>query len=291
MTGIYKKYSLEELREFLGCTEATPVNMILDKTAVDFLLSLNINNRRLNEKVVAALLRSYQNIGWKSTESFCVTLDHRLGNGQHRSTMLKRAGYPENIRATVVFGADPESILVIDQHSKRSASASVKITTGKSFSNTVMSAIRHDLLCNPQSMVLAAHGIHPSEIVDRIEEWETYALEMPLLFHAKVVGEKNVRLTAPMILAIVHYRRRAGLVKANDFLLGFWGDRDRPADSPERKAMDFRVTMTEKGRGSQASGRIYRIFAWFLIAHYEGRQNPRRQEADDWGRLKNMQTP
>lgn len=38
---------------------------------------------------------------------------------------------------------------------------------------------------------------------------------------------------------IVHYRQRAGVDLANDFLLGFWGERERPADSSERKAMDY----------------------------------------------------
>lgn len=288
-TSTYRKYSIEELQVLAKAVVPTPVNLVLDRETIDFLLSLNTNNRRLNSSAVESFLRSYDQIGWKSTETLCVTDESKLGNGQHRLTGLKQRNYPPGCFTTVVFGVDKESLLAIDQHSKRSATAAVKIAAGGNYGTNILAAIRHDILCNTETMSIGTASVQPSELIDRLGQWEMYAKEMPLLFHQQVVGKKSVALTSPMVLAVVHYRQRAGLEKANDFLLGFWGDKDRPASSPERKAMDFRITTTQT-RGSVATSAMYRTFAWLLIAHYEGRNNPRIQEATDWGRLKTMRT-
>lgn len=286
MTSTYRKYSLDELRQLSNAKEPMPVNLVLDRETVDFLLNLNTNNRTLSQRVVDSFLSSYDKIGWKCTESFCVTNESTLGNGQHRLTGLKKRDYPEGICATVVFGVDRESMLVIDQHSKRSATAAVKIAAGHDCRKEMLAAIRFDMLCNQDEMMIGSSSVQPSELIDRLDEWETYALEMPLLFHIQTIGTKKIALTSSMVIAIVHYRQRAGLERANDFLRGFWGDMDRPTHSPERKAMNYRLTTTNF-RGHSAITTIYRIFAWLLIAHYEKRKNPRLYEASDWGVLRN----
>ncbi len=289
MTNIYNKHTARELRELANLKEPTPVHLILDQVAVDFLLGLNTNNRTLSQRVVDSLICSIGGIGWKSTETLCVTSDGQLGNGQHRLTALKRLGYPDGICATVVFGADKDSVLVIDQHAKRTPTASLKMASGNNYSCAMLSAIRHAILFNPETMVMSGGIVQPSELRAKLDEWEKYAGEMPLLFNTQKIGTKSVSLTGAMIVAVVHYRQRAGLEKANDFLLGFWGDRDRPSGSPERKAMNYRITAGVT-RGTLGSRSAYRTFAWLLIAHYEGRKNPVIREAVDWGVLHGKQT-
>ena len=287
MTSMYKQYGTSVLRVLLNAQEPMPVNLVLDRETVDFLLALNTGNRPLRLPAVWSIVDSIKQIGWKSTETLCVTVDRQLGNGQHRLNALKQLGYPANICATVVFGVDRDAILAIDQHNKRSAAASIKFATGKNYSTSFLAAVRHDMVFDPDEMTFRAYTIiPPSAMADKIDEWCQYEKEMPLLFHRQVIGTKTVSLTAPMILAIVHYRQRAGLAKANDFLLGFWGERQRTANSPEQKAMDYRVTMLSK-RGKDAESRAYRLFVRMLVAHYEGRRNPRLIEAIDWGTLRN----
>ena len=286
MTSTYTKFSINELQRLTTSKTLTPVNMILDRTAVDFLLSLNTGNRPISSRAVESIINSITRIGWKSTESLCVTLDQVLGNGQHRLTGLRQMNYPANIKATVIFGVDRDSLLTIDQHNKRSASASLKFAAGKHFSTAFLAAVRHDMLFNPETMSFGSKVIQPSEMADKIDEWMLYEKEMPHLFCRQTVGTKQVALTAPMALAIVHYRQRVGVDMANDFLLGFWGERERPSDSSERRAMDYRVTMLRK-RGADAERKAYRIFVRLLLAHYEGRRNPRLTEASDWGILRN----
>ena len=264
--------------------EPIPVNLILDRETVEFLLELNSNNRPLRLSAVGSIVDSIKQIGWKSTETLCVTVDRQLGNGQHRLTALKQLGYPPGIYATVVFGVDRDAILAIDQHNKRSAVASIKFATGKNYSTSFLAAVRHDMIFNPDTMTFGSDIVSPSAMTDKIDEWCQYEKEMPLLFRRQVIGTKNVSLTAAMILAIVHYRQRAGIDMANDFLLGFWGERQRPSDSPERKAMDYRVTMLTK-RGTDAGSKAYRLFVRMLVAHFERRRNPRMIEAVDWGTL------
>lgn len=261
---------------------------ILDQGTVDFLLGLNTNNRTLTQRVVDSLVASITGIGWKSTESLCVTVDGQLGNGQHRLTALKRLGYPDGVFVTVVFGADKDSVLVIDQHSKRTATASIKMSLGKTCSCSMLSAIRHDILINAEAMTMSSGIVQPAELQAKLAEWERYAEEMPMLFHTQKIGTKSISLTGAMVAAVVHYRQRAGVAKANDFLLGFWGDRDRAATSPERKAMNYRLT-ARVTRGEIGSRSAYRTFAWLLVAHYEGRKNPVIREASDWAMLQNKQ--
>ncbi len=148
-------------------TEPTPVNLVLDKETVDFLLSLNTNNRRLSQSAVEAFLRSYDNIGWKSSETLCVTNESKLGNGQHRLTGLEQRNYPAGCCTTVVFGVDKESLLVVDQHSKRSATAAIKIAAGGNYNTNILAAIRHDILCKPESMSIGSATVQPSELIEQ----------------------------------------------------------------------------------------------------------------------------
>ena len=283
----YSTKTYQELRELANAKTPTPVNLILDKPTIRFLLDLNVNNRNLVPSVVNTLIRSIGNVGWKSAESLCVTSEAKLGNGQHRLTALEALGYPEGICATVVFGVDHDSILVLDQHSKRSAVASLKISLGQTYKPQFLAAIRQDILCNAETMSIGSRSIHTSELTIKLNEWERYRKEMPLLFHFKTVGIKLVSMTAPMVLAIVHYRQRAGVNKANNFLKGFWGEKDVAPDSPEQKAMNYRLTMNSF---HQRPGSIYRVFAWLLLAHYEKRGNPKIREAASWGILNNIRT-
>ena len=283
----YVKRSIDELRCWLFARQPVPVNLILDRTAIDFLLAINDNNRRLNPDNVQLTINSIKKIGWVCSETLCVTCEGRLGNGQHRLTALKQLGYPEGIRATVVFGVDSGSLLGIDQHSKRSTMASIKIEVGKSYRANFLSAIRLDIQYNPNSMSFGRMRVHPSEISEKIDDWEKYCLDMPFLVHQQTIGLKHISLTAPMILAVVHYRQRAGVNKANDFLKGFWGEKDVAPDSPEQKAMNYRLTMNSF---HQRPGSIYRVFAWLLLAHYEKRGNPKIREAASWGILNNIRT-
>lgn len=111
MTSIYKNYTTDQLREFAQMKTPTPIHLVLDRDTIDYLLSLNTNNRRMSQKCVGALISSINKIGWKTTESFCVTESRQLADGQHRLVALQQLGYPENICATVIFGANTESIL------------------------------------------------------------------------------------------------------------------------------------------------------------------------------------
>ncbi|MGL4594885.1 MAG: hypothetical protein ACRCUY_09175 [Thermoguttaceae bacterium] len=93
ISPMYQRASESELRFFSQLKRPTPVNMILDKTAVEFLLSLNTNNRSVNPERVAKLAWSIHNVGWKTCESLCVTQFSKLGNGQHRLFALQKLGF------------------------------------------------------------------------------------------------------------------------------------------------------------------------------------------------------
>ncbi len=285
---MYRKLTLRELTQLVNSKTPTPVNVILDRETIEFLLSLNSNNRNLNPTRVRALASEIDRIGWKSSETLCVSEEAELGNGQHRLYALRSLGYPDGIKTTIVFGVDWETVLTIDQHGRRSSSASVKIATGKKHDNTALATIRCDINCNtrPNRMTIGSDPVSPSQIVAAMAAWQRYFEEMPQLLQSRKVGAVVTRMTAPMILAVVHYRRRAGVEKANDFIAGFWGDKEVTSASPELKAMNFRATFRAHS-GDRSQTYQYRVFVYFLLAHFEGRKNPSTKEAMDWGRLRN----
>lgn len=93
----------------------------LNKENVEALLSMNENNRKVKRRVVARYKRDMENGRWRLTsQGIGVSSEGVLIDGQHRLIAAREAGYPA-IEAVVVYGLDPESQKVVDQHAKRSA--------------------------------------------------------------------------------------------------------------------------------------------------------------------------
>jgi hypothetical protein len=285
--SIYHAYELPALCLMAQQKEPVPVNLILDKTAVDFLLSLNTNNRNVTPNHVQQLMASIGTCGWKSSETLCVTNKAVLGNGQHRLMALKELGYPASVCATVVFGVDDATILTLDQHQKRSANAAIKIRTGKSYSQTLLGTVRAAIDCStlPGRMSIGTNGISPEQLQQHLPYWTKWFEQIPLLFSSRKIGDTKFQLTSTEALAVVQYAQRAGVDQANDFLSGFFGEKEVATDSPEHKALMFRLT-SKRATGSWWQTHLYRVFVNILLAHYARKRNPRIKESLHWGVLK-----
>ncbi|MGL6195262.1 MAG: hypothetical protein ACRC2T_10630, partial [Thermoguttaceae bacterium] len=240
----YHHLTADELIVLSQLQSPTPVNMVLDKTAVGFLLSLNTNNRNVSASNVRQLKESFCNNGWKCSETLCVTSKAVLGNGQHRLIALTELGYPAKVHATVVFGVDDVTVLTLDQHQKRSAPAALKIRTGKSYSSTLLGTVRAGICCNtnPGRMYIGTDVLKPERLQYDMPLWTVWFDKLPLLFTSRKVGTSTYKLTSAEALAVVHYSKRAGTVMANRFLNGFFGEMEVSTDSPEHKALMFHVT-------------------------------------------------
>jgi hypothetical protein len=94
---------------------------IATKQIVEWLLSMNVENRRLRESVVRVYLDEIKAGRWCLTnQGFGVSEEGILIDGQHRLHAMRRAGYPP-LPILIVTGLSRESRLAVDQHAKRNA--------------------------------------------------------------------------------------------------------------------------------------------------------------------------
>jgi len=94
---------------------------IATKQIVDWLLSLNTDNRPLRHGYIQTLRHDIKAGNWCITnQGVGVSDEGVLIDGQHRLEALKAAGYPP-VPLLIVTGLPREARMAVDQHAKRSA--------------------------------------------------------------------------------------------------------------------------------------------------------------------------
>ena len=106
----YCKYTREELSELLNVKTPTTVRIILDRTAVEFLLGLRVD-RAVFTAGSDAIRRNIERNGWKETEPISVAGNSQLVDGMHRLLALQALGCPE-VEATLLVGLCEDSLTV-----------------------------------------------------------------------------------------------------------------------------------------------------------------------------------
>ena len=102
----YRKYKIAKLKTFAESKTPIEVDLVLDKTAVDFLLGLSGEYRVDHESVIEAIRRNIEKNGFRGGMPMHVSNQPELVDGRHRLLALKEAGYPENTGVRVIFGIE-----------------------------------------------------------------------------------------------------------------------------------------------------------------------------------------
>ena len=106
----YRKYTREELSELVNVKSPTTVRIILDRTAVEFLLALRVD-RAVFTAGVDAIRQNIELNGWQETEPIIVADNSQLVDGMHRLLALQALGCPE-VEATLLVGHNEASLTV-----------------------------------------------------------------------------------------------------------------------------------------------------------------------------------
>lgn len=110
----------DQFKKFISGTPKCEV-VSLTKPLVDWLISINTDNRPIKPNVVNNYMREILAGEWLVTsQGIGISTDGVLLDGQHRLLAVKKAGYPE-IRTILAFGIDKRAQIKIDTHAKRSA--------------------------------------------------------------------------------------------------------------------------------------------------------------------------
>lgn len=113
--------------------------IITNEESVNYLLSLNTNNRTIKKRHKTWLEQAMRaEKFFLSNQGIGISTDGVLIDGQHRLTAIRDAGYPP-VELVVVTGIDPEMRLYLDQNTKRSIADALKIVMDESVSARVAS--------------------------------------------------------------------------------------------------------------------------------------------------------
>lgn len=112
-----------------------------DEDTVNFLLSLNTNNRTIKKRHKQWLEQAVREEKFLlGPQGVGISSDGVLIDGQHRLTAIRDAGYPR-VELVVVTGIDPEMRLYLDQNAKRSVADALKIVLGENVSSRITSVV------------------------------------------------------------------------------------------------------------------------------------------------------
>lgn len=111
---LYRKYKIAKLKTFTEAKRPIEVELMLDKTAIDFLLGLSIHRRPDMASAVESIRRKIEKDGWKPGAPMQVSTKPELIDGRLRLLALQQAGYPPNAGVRMIFGIEmrPEPALV-----------------------------------------------------------------------------------------------------------------------------------------------------------------------------------
>lgn len=118
------------------------------KALVDWLLTLNTNNRNVKKSHVEWLTKAIENGEFIFTgQGISVSKDGKLIDGQHRLIALREAGYP-HVDLMVVTGLEEEAMIYVDQHAKRSSADMLKIVVNKNVTSYMAAVVNFHIKLN-----------------------------------------------------------------------------------------------------------------------------------------------
>lgn len=144
-----------------------------NRELVEYLLSMNTNNRNVRKKHVEWLVAAIKEGDFHLTgQGIGVSETGVLLDGQHRLIALRDAGYPHSIDILVVHGLKDKSQIYVDQHAKRSLADVLRLALDKTVS-TKMTAILNFMIRLKEvkgNFEMRGAKITPDEALDYMSE-------------------------------------------------------------------------------------------------------------------------
>jgi hypothetical protein len=175
----------------------------LNKSIVDQLLSMNIENRVIKPTVVDRYARDINNGHWKLTnQGIGVSEDGVLLDGQHRLLAVAKCGYPP-VEICIVYGLEKEAQRVVDQHMKRSARDIFRLSFNSVVSRHTPAILQVLAKYEPTAYTKSVSGKRLTlTIDDMFDMFEVLGESIEAV--CSVVVKENF-YAAPVIAACVHY--------------------------------------------------------------------------------------
>lgn len=248
-----------------------------DKKLVDWLLSMNVNNRYVRKMHVTWLREAIKAGEFVLTgQGITVSKEGVLLDGQHRLKALAEADYPP-VELLLVTGLDKSAQIYVDQHAKRNVADMLKLTLDKNVSKLAAAVVTFLLKLDERDGGFINKQARPSLAMLRNkmkDEFEDIAT---------VVEACGRKTRTGAITAIYHYYQKTGRDAAIDFAIQVRDGEMLKKTDPAYQLRRYLTTHTGNG-GSQAI-ETYRYAVTACIAHQQGRQIELFKPSNSWEAL------
>lgn len=156
----------------LDVTEKKAHILKANKPLVDWLLTLNTNNRNVKKSHLAWIAESIEKKEFILTgQGISVSETGKLVDGQHRLMAIKEAGYPP-VELMVVTGLDDKARIYVDQNAKRSSADMLKIVLNQSVTSKMTAVLNCHLQLrdDPEGFVLLKGKPDLEDLVEQMAE-------------------------------------------------------------------------------------------------------------------------
>lgn len=249
-----------------------------NKKLVDWLLSLNTNNRHLRKSHVAWMQQAIIDGEFILTgHGIAVSEDGVLLDGQHRLSAIKAADYPP-VEIMVVTGLDKKAQMYVDQHAKRTTADMLRLTLDKTISNKMSAVLTFLLKMREEDGVFIIGGKNKPSL-QQIHDKMADELE-DLIIVTDATGQK-IRTGA--VAAIYDYYTKYNKDAAIEFAIQVRDGEMLKKDAPAYALRRYLNTHTHNG-GSQ-SIETYRHAVTACIAHSQSRRVDHFRPSNTWREL------
>jgi len=251
------------------------------KSLVDELLATNTNNRnikKMHRKWLEDAIDKKEFI--LTSQGIGVSTDGVLVDGQHRLAAIREAGYPP-VELLVVTGLDPNSMIYIDQHAKRTTADMLRIHLDKSITTRMASIINSHLrLKEDEEGFSWIHGKPSLAAVSSM--MDKYSDELDMLTSA---GGATPR--AGTYLALFHYMLKSGEDAAIHLATQVATGEKLLRTDPAYKLREYLYQAKNKG-GYGSSGQMsdYKVAVTCCIAHSNDEKIEVLRGANSWHGLR-----
>jgi hypothetical protein len=182
------------------------------KKLVDWLLSLNTNNRNVKRSHLAWLAQSLKNDEFVLTgQGISVSKEAELIDGQHRLLAIQEAGYPP-VELMVVTGLDERARIYVDQHAKRSSADMLKIVLNKHITARMAGVINFHITLKESKKDGFSRSGRKASLDEMVEAMSEHTETL-----ANIITAAGNKCRAGILCGLFHYALKYNEDKALEF--------------------------------------------------------------------------
>lgn len=254
-----------------------------DEENVNYLLSLNTNNRTIKKRHKQWLEDAVREEKfYLGPQGIGISTDGVLIDGQHRLTAIRDAGYPP-VQLVVVTGIDPAMRLYLDQNAKRSVADALKIVLGENVSARITSVVTFMMRVTEDEK----DGFTISKGSNKLPLDEVRKNVKKRLRAVEEVNEATAHSTrAGTTAALVEYGEKWDLDDAMELARQVGFGENIVSGDPGYKLRDLVLRKRGRGGGGNDTQMVdYQQAVFCCIQHAHGRKIDRIERAKSWSGL------